>query len=51
MLERRIRDVAKKIWFGESRRGRVRVSSRLEEQDRRMNQGKLARRDGQEKRL
>ena len=31
--EGRIRDVAEKIWFGRSRRGRVRVSSRLEEDE------------------
>ena len=48
-LEGRIRDVAKKVWLGGSRRGRVRVSSSLEEKNRKTELGKLARRGGQEK--
>ena len=48
-LEGRIRDVAKKVWLGGSSRGRVRVSSSLEEENRKTELGKLARRGGQEK--
>ena len=48
-LEGRMQDVAEKVWFGGSQRGRVRVSSSLEEEDSRTELGNLAKKGGQEK--
>ena len=48
-LEGRIQDVAEKVRLGGSQRGRVRVSSSLEEENRKTELERLARRGGQEK--